>query len=215
VRRTVAFLAAALCLFAACSSDDSDEPAAPAGSTTTVATSGATASTTTTVSTTAPSTTTTAPCHAVGGTDPVTTAATGRAALLRDVGVSRQRCADRVTFDFTTEANGKPKCTVAYAPPPFTMDGSGEPVSVAGSAFVRVRCEPAYGYDFENGMTTYTGPKQITATGTQHVRELVETGDFEAVLTWIIGLDVQRPFAVATTTVSGPQARMRLAIRFF
>jgi hypothetical protein len=212
VRRTAAILVAALCLFAACS-DDSDEPAAPTGSTTTVATSGTTASTTT--STTAPSTTTTAPCHTLGGTEPVTTVATGRVALLRDVGVSRQRCADRVTFDFTTEANGKPKCAVAYAQPPFTMDASGEPVTVAGSAFVQVRCEPAYGYDFENGMTTYTGPKRIGATGTQHVQELVETGDFEAVLTWIIGLDGQRPFTAATTAVPGPQARMRLAIRFF
>jgi hypothetical protein len=211
VRRTVAFLAAALCLFAACSSDD--EPAAPAGSTTTVATSGTTASTTT--STTAPNTTTTAPCRKLGSTDPVTTAATGRAALLRDVGVSRQRCADRVTFDFTTEQNGKPKCTIASAQPPFTMDASGEPVNVAGSAFVQVRCEPAYGYDFETGQTTYTGPKRITATGTQYVRELVETGDFEGVLTWVIGLEAQRPFTVATAAVSGPQAQMRLAIRFF
>jgi hypothetical protein len=212
VRRTAAILAAALCLFAACS-DDSDEPDAPSTSTTTVATSSSTGSTTS--STTLPTTTTTAPCRILGSTDPVTTAATGRAALLRDVGVSRQRCADRVTFDFTTEANGKPKCAVAYAQPPFTMDASGEPVTVAGSAFVQVRCEPAYGYDFETGMTTYTGPKRIPGSGTQHVQEVVQTGDFEAVLTWIIGLDAQRPFTVATTAVSGPQAQMRLAIRFF
>jgi hypothetical protein len=213
VRRTAALLAAALCVLAGCSSDGSDEPAAPAGSTTTVATSGGTASTTT--STTAPNTTTTAPCPTLGGTDPVTTATTRRAALLRDAGVARARCADRVTFDFTTQANGKPKCTIAYDQPPFTKDASGAPVNVAGSAFVRVRCEQAYGYDYETGTTTYTGPKQITATGTQHVAELVETGDFEGVLTWIIGLDSQRTFTVATAAVSGPQARTRLAIRFF
>lgn len=210
MRRTAAFLAVALCVFAACSSDDTDEPAAPVESTTSV-----TIASTTTTSTTAPTTTTTAPCRTLGGTEPVTTATTGRAALLRDVGATRQRCADRVTFDFTTEANGKPKCTVAYAQPPFTMDGSGQPVTVAGAAFVQVRCEPAYGYDFENGQATYTGPKRIAASATQHVRELVETGDFEGVLSWVIGLDAQRPFTVATTSVSGPQAQTRLAIRFF
>jgi hypothetical protein len=95
------------------------------------------------------------------------------------------------------------------------MDASGAPVTVSGSAFVRLRCEPAYGYDFASGKPTYTGPKQITASGTQHVRELVQTGDFEGVLTWIIGLDAQRPFAAATASVPGPQARTRLAIRFF
>jgi hypothetical protein len=213
VRRAAAILVAALCLFAACS-DDSDESVAPTGSTTTVATSGSTASTTT--STTAPNTTTTtAPCRALGSTDPVTTAATGRAALLRAVQVTGARCADRVAFDFTTEANGKPKCTISYGQPPFTMDGSGAPVTVAGAAFVLVRCEPAYGYDFETGETTYAGPKRITATGTQHVQELVQTGDFEGVLNWVIGLDSRRPFTVATTAVTGPQARTRLAIRFF
>jgi hypothetical protein len=95
------------------------------------------------------------------------------------------------------------------------MDGSGAPVTVNGSAFVRVRCEPAYGYDFATGQPTYTGPKQITATGTKHVRQLVETGDFEGVLNWIIGLDAQRPFVVHTATVVGPQALNRLTIRFF
>jgi hypothetical protein len=119
-----------------------------------------------------------------------------------------------VAFDFTTDENGKPKCTIEYAEPPFTMDGSGEPVTVAGSAFVQVRCEPAYGYDFETGEITYSGPKRIAATGTQHVRELVQAGDFEGVVTWLIGLDGPQPFTAATAAVVGPQARTRLTIRF-
>jgi hypothetical protein len=86
---------------------------------------------------------------------------------------------------------------------------------VGGSAFVRLRCEPAYGYDFASGEATYTGPKQITPTGTQHVKELVQTGDFEGVLSWVIGLDGKRPFSAATATLPGPQARTRLAIRFY
>jgi hypothetical protein len=83
-------------------------------------------------------------------------------------------------------------------PGPFTEDASGRPVAIAGSAFLTVRCEPAYGYDFETGDPTYTGPKRITPTGTRHVREVVETGDFEAVLNWVIGLDEQRAYGIAS-----------------
>ena len=108
-----------------------------------------------------------------------------------------------------------PKCTIVYTAPPFSMDGSGAPVTVSGSAFIRLRCEPAYGYDFASGQPTYTGPKRITATGTKHVKELVQTGDFEGVLSWVIGLDGERPLSAATATVPGPQARTRLAIRFY
>jgi hypothetical protein len=211
VRRIAGLLAAALCLAAACSSNGSGK----AGGGTSTTTTPSTSSTVATTTSTAPVTTTTAACHGIGSTEPVTTATTATTALLRAVGVEGSRCADRVTFDFTTNANAPPKCTIAYDQPPFTMDGSGAPVTVAGSAFVRVRCESAYGYDFSSGQTTYTGPKHIAPTGTQHVAGLVETGDFEGVLTWIIGLDVQRPFAASTATVAGPQALNRLLIRFF
>ncbi len=213
MRRTAAFLAAGMCLLAACSSSGSGKASSSTEPSTTVAPTEP--STTVAPTTTAAVTSTTAACHALGSTSPVTTSSVASAALLRAVQVTGERCADRVTFDFTTKANGTPKCTIAYDQPPFTMDGSGAPVTVAGSAFVRVRCEPAYGYDFETGQTTYTGPKRLTATGMQHVRELVETGDFEGVLNWIIGLDGQRPFVVHTAAVSGPQALKRLTIRFF
>jgi len=212
VRRAVSLFVVAVCL-AACSSNGSDKTGG-GGSTTSVSTSPSSTVATTT-STTAPVTTTTAACHGIGSTEPVTTATTATTALLRAVNVTAVRCADRVAFDFTTNQNTPPKCTIAYDQPPFTMDGSGAPVSVAGSAFVRVRCESAYGYDFSSGQPTYTGPKRITASGTQHVREVVETGDFEGVLNWVIGLDAQRPFAATTTTVAGPQALNRLLIRFF
>jgi hypothetical protein len=56
-----------------------------------------------------------------------------------------------------------------------------------------VRLEPAYGFDFETGAPSYTGPKRIAATGAHHMTEVVETGDFEAVVTWVIGLDSMRP----------------------
>lgn len=206
-------LVAVLCLGAACSSDGSGK-AGDGGSTTA---SGATTSepAAATTTSTAPVTTTTAPCRGSGATEPVTTATTANAALLRAVRAVGGRCADRVDFDFTTQRNAAPKCTVAYDQPPFTMDASGAAVSVAGTAFVRLRCESAYGYDFESGQPTYTGPKRITATGTRHVREVVETGDFEGVLNWIVGLDAERPFTATAAQVPGPQALNRVTIRFF
>jgi hypothetical protein len=200
-------------LAAACSS--SDKPAATPESSTLAPTTTATTVPASTTSTTVAVTTTTVACQGVGTTEPIVTATTANTALLRAVAASRGRCADRVTFDFTTKKNAPPKCTIVYTAPPFSMDGSGAPVTVSGSAFIRLRCEPAYGYDFASGKPTYTGPKRITATGTKHVKELVQTGDFEGVLSWVIGLDGERPFSAATATVPGPQARTRLAIRFY
>ena len=137
-----------------------------------------------------PSVTTTTPtCPNTGSTDPRSTTAAQPAALLTKVAVTNVDCRDSVTFTFKKSGSAVPSCKVEYRPGPFSQDGSGAPVTVAGSAFVVVRCEPAYGYDFENGTTTYTGPKRITPAGTRHVREVVETGDFEGVLNWVIGLD--------------------------
>lgn len=202
-------------LAAACSS--STKPAATPESTTHAPTTSPASVPASTTSTTVAVTTTTVPCHGVGTIEPIVTARTGSTALLRAVAVSRGRCADRVTFDFTTKANRAPKCTIVYTAPPFSYDGSGAPVTVSGSAFVRVRCAHTYGYDFESSdpKPTYTGPHQITATGTRHVKELVQTGDFEGVVSWVIGLDGKRPFSAATAPIAGPQARTRLAIRFY
>jgi hypothetical protein len=202
-------------LLAACSS--SAKSTSPAESTTAAPTTSATSVPASTTSTTAvvTNTTTTVACHTAGSTNPVKTSAAAHPALLRAVAATAEGCADRVIFDFTTKAIAAPTCTIAYDHPPFSMDASGAPVTVQGSAFVRVRCEPAYGYDYESGHPTYTGPKRITASGTRHVRELVQTGDFEGVLNWIIGLDAPRPFTAATATVPGPQVLTRLAIRFY
>lgn len=96
---------------------------------------------------------------------------------------------------------GTPSCGVAYDNGPFTSDATGAPVTVRGAAYLVVRCSPASGHDFESGRTTYTGPKRIDPSDAHHVQELVETGDFEGVVTWVVGLDTRQPFQVATTTI--------------
>ena len=147
-----------------------------------------------------PPTTTTDPL-AGADTTPVSAAATASdTALLERVAVGRHEGFDRVVFQF--RGGGLPGYRVEYASPPFVEDGSGNPVSVAGNAFVVVRMEPASGFDLNTGegVKVYTGPKRIDASsaGATMIKELVRTGDFEAVLTWTIGLDAKVPFLVTT-----------------
>jgi hypothetical protein len=123
----------------------------------------------------------------------------GGAQLLTGVATASDRCVDRVTFDFSSKTADPPSYRVEYQPGPFTEAGSGADVPVAGQAFLVVRLEPAYGFDFETGEPSYTGPKRIGATGAHHVTEVVETGDFEAVITWVIGLDGTRSVGLEAT----------------
>jgi len=95
---------------------------------------------------------------------------------------------------------------------PFVRDASGAPVTVRGGAFLVVRCSPAAGHDFESGRTTYTGPTRIDPSGVRHVLELVETGDFEGVVTWVVGLDTKRPFAVVPETIPPGVSTITIAV---
>jgi hypothetical protein len=125
--------------------------------------------------------------------------ATTQPSLLTKVSETGAHCVDHVAFDFVPKGTDIPGYTVTYASPPFTSGDSGASIHVSGSAFVSVRIAPGYGYDFLAGKPTYTGPKSLPVSGTNHVRSIVETGDFEGVLTWVIGLDSKRPFSVQAT----------------
>ena len=120
-------------------------------------------------------------------------------ALLNRVAAAGHEGFDRVVFQFR---NALPGYRVEYADPPLYEDGSGDRVAVAGTAFVVVRMERASGFDLETGEgeLVYTGPRRISGeqVGTGTVREVVRTGDFEAVLTWAIGLSSRADFRVLT-----------------
>jgi hypothetical protein len=119
-------------------------------------------------------------------------------ALLDRVAVGRHEGYDRVVFQFRDD--GLPGYRVEYVEPPLKEDGSGEPVDVAGSAFVVVRMEPASGFDLNSGEgeLVYKGAKRLP--GASVVKEVVRTGDFEAVLSWAIGLEDKVAFRVTTAT---------------
>ena len=151
---------------------------------------------TTTASTTTAPTTTEEPFEGATGT--VTAPAEiSEIALLERVAVAGHDGYDRVVFQFR---NGLPGYRVEYVEPPLREDGSGNVVKLDGNAFVVVRMEQASGFDLSvpEGALVYTGPRRISPDGTSVVREVVRTGDFEAVLTWAVGLDDRVPFRVLT-----------------
>lgn len=133
-------------------------------------------------------------------TTPVEGAANGSdTALLERVAVGRHEGYDRVVFQFR---NALPGYKVEYVQPPLKEDGSGNSVTIKGNAFLVVRMEPASGFDLSTGegVMIYKGPRRLegSAAGTSVVQELVRTGDFEAVLTWAIGLSDKVDFRVQT-----------------
>jgi hypothetical protein len=157
-----------------------------------------------------PATTTTAPTTTEGGIDPLEGAGTepveGEAseigiALLERVALGRHEGFDRVVFQFRSHVPGY---RVEYVEPPLKEDGSGNLVKIEGNAFVVVRMEQASGFDLtvDEGELVYKGPRRLegSAAGTSVIREVVRTGDFEAVLTWAVGLEDRVDFRVHTAT---------------
>jgi hypothetical protein len=151
------------------------------------------------------------PCQSVPvPTTPVTSPAPSGPVLLTNVQRKGDSCVDHVVFAFTSKTSDPPGYSITYGTPPFAADASGKSVTVMGSAFIVVKVSPGYGYDFENGRPTYTGKKRITPAGANHVKEIVETGDFEGVLTWVIGLDSKRAFTVQAT--GSPQTQLVVTV---
>ena len=137
------------------------------------------------------------------GTNVVVAPSTAKAtALLQRVAIGHHDGFDRVVFEFRDP--GLPGYRVEYVPPPLKEDGSGNPVAVAGNAFLVVRLEPASGFDLNSGEgeLVYKGPKRLDASGAGAtvVQEVVRTGDFESVLSWAVGLSSKVPFRVTTAT---------------
>jgi hypothetical protein len=120
----------------------------------------------------------------------------GNIAQLVDVRVAAQDGFDRVVLEF--DGTDVPSHRITFLEPPIQQDGSGNPVEIDGEAFLELRMTPASGVDLsgEAFEETYTGPDRVTAGGTSTVTEVVRTGDFEANLAWVIGMDREAPFAV-------------------
>lgn len=122
---------------------------------------------------------------------------------LTDVEVDIEDCLERVTFKFEKSEPG-PGYDASYQPPEVAkiQDGSGDPFAVAGGDFLVVRMFPAMTakIDGEDVEPTYDGPSSIPApTDAKMLREVGKSGDFEAQVTWVIGLDNKHPFTVTAS----------------
>ena len=113
---------------------------------------------------------------------------------------------DRLVLEFADRVPGH---TVGYRPPPAQADGSGDEIPLPeASATVKVSLTPATGDGWIGGARTYFGPSTVTAN-TAEVTQVKAAGDFEAVLTWVVGLRAKVPFRVLV--LDGPP---RLVIDF-
>jgi hypothetical protein len=153
---------------------------------------------------------------------PAANAADPLPALLDRVEVQDMGTFDRVTFHFRTQVCIDPPCTppvnpqpviarVDYVSRPVLADPSGMPVAVDGVAVLQIVMTNASGVDLsvDPPETTYTGPTRIDAS-LPNVVEVVETGDFESVLSWAIG--VRREAAGVSAQVLSDPTRVEVDI---
>lgn len=116
-------------------------------------------------------------------------------ALLRAVRVGRGDGFERIVFEFSGPT--RPGYRIRWVDGPIQADGSGAVVEVAGAAHLEVLLEPASGVDPTDGTLAYPGPDRVAVAGrTDLLTDLLRTGDFEAVLTWVAGARSQVPFRV-------------------
>lgn len=122
--------------------------------------------------------------------------------FLTDVVISGELGYDRVEFTFVPREGQQskvPHYTFETAKPPLTQDGSGEEITVAGSAFIHGSMW-ASGVDLgaDEVKEIYTGPKKLTPDDTAQVSEVRNAGDFENVLTWYVGTKSRACFKAST-----------------
>jgi hypothetical protein len=139
------------------------------------------------------------------GTDPVIdpSGPTAPAAVLANVRWSDRGTYDRLVLDFTGPFGGY---QVQYVDS-LTEDPTGDPVELAGDAVLAVSIQGATRNNaFQTSDTTpletYGGPARV-APGLPNLKEVADAGDFEAVLSFGIGLDHKAGFKVMHLT--GPE----------
>jgi hypothetical protein len=148
-------------------------------------------------------------CHFVGATSEQRNGLSTQDQYLSGVNTTSDLCTDQVSFTFLPSTVPAPSYVIDYADGPFT-DSAGTPVKPPGTAYLRVRFQPAWiaNLNAPNAPLTYTGPRVITPTGTHVIRGLALYDAAEGVVGWIIGLDGTHPIEVdgspgrVTVTVS-------------
>ena len=143
-----------------------------------------------------------------GARGPARVTRTPAVALLRNVQVQASTCVDEVAFLFR---GGTPAWSARYERGPLVEDPSGRTATVAGSAHLVLRLRPAAGVDLSSSRPapTYDGPAKFRPAAPSAVAEVRRLGDFEATMTWAIGLPRRWRFRVVTR--HGDQLVVRIA----
>lgn len=108
----------------------------------------------------------------------------GTLQTLKAVRTGAQSGMDRIVFEFSD--TGLPEWEVKYVEPKLVTDcGSGEPVAVAGNAWLQITFRGARAHN-DSGIAT-SGPNRRVSNQIA-LRELVRTCDFEGEVTWVAGI---------------------------
>ena len=113
---------------------------------------------------------------------------------LATVDAGRAGCVQRTFFDVTDPTGSVIGVDAGYVSAP-VLDPSGLPVHMLGNAFLQVTL---HGVSADR----YTGPTDLLGFNIGGVAEMRQTQNFEATVTWVIGLDRVRPFRVFQLSAS-------------
>ncbi len=126
-------------------------------------------------------------------------------ATLREVRVGQHRGFDRVVWEF--EGAWVPGYRIEYIDRPVRQCGSGHAVALAGQGWLAVQLSPAQAHD-DRGRVTVR--RREWAPRLPALRELKLTCDFEADVTWTVG--VSKPNRYRVLELSRP-ARLVVDVR--
>ncbi len=104
-------------------------------------------------------------------------------ALLTEVRSARHPGFDRFVWQFSGQH--LPGYHIEYIDKPVRQCGSGKPTDLAGEAWLEIRLSPANAHT-DQGSATIEERERLLDLGV--AKELESTCDFEAVVTWVIGL---------------------------
>jgi hypothetical protein len=134
-------------------------------------------------------------------------------APITNVRSGRHACFDRLVIDLAApvvpgggQGNGY---HVRYVPQ-VTQDGSGDPVPLAGGAFLEVIVH-APAYDVNTGVSTYNPPDPsnlVNVSGYPTFRQVADAGSFEGQTTIGLGVRARLPFRVFVLAGPGSGSRM-------
>jgi hypothetical protein len=118
-------------------------------------------------------------------------------ALLTDVRAASHEQFDRVVFELGK--GSAPGYHLEYIDRPVRKCGSGDATAIDGDAWLQVRIEPANAHT-EAGVPTISARDQKASL--KVLRELEQTCDFEAQVTWVLG--VAKPNRYRVLTLNDP-----------